>query len=330
MPKNFYCSGCGGQHKRPVGANCQYKDNVDSDVEVSDVNTNANTDTVNHDILHALNSVSSRLTAIEQRIQNTEDQLQRGATSLFDAVASPSSTVGSGRSRQVDSEEEDDAVTPTTAFLKTSRGIRNAVDKRLQELATLNEQGTFRSQRGGHEHLTVKHKIPWPQNHILAGASKSRVTYDSLSTFQWVSGFYAIIKDESDVNTKNSMLEYLSELMEDAQDFGWTSAKGAHAVLCKMEEGKLNWAMTDKIDRIRRAHAQKVVNNTSKKSSSELPGVPCKFFQNQKCPHKGDHHTSGQFYRHICSYCNTLGKRFPHALKDCRNSKKSNSDSKNE
>ena len=205
------------------------------------------------------------------------------------------------------------------------------MDKRLQELATLNEQGTFRSQRGGHEHLTVKHKIPWPQNHILAGASKSRVTYDSLSTFQWVSGFCAIIKDESDVNTKNSMLEYLSELMEDAQDFGWTSAKGAHAVLlCKMEEGKLNWAMTDKIDRIRRAHAQKVVNNTSKKSSSELPGVPCKFFQNQKCPHKGDHHTSGQFYRHICSYCNTLGKRFPHALKDCRNSKKSNSDSKNE
>ena len=98
MPKNFYCSGCGGQHKRPVGAKCQYKDNVDSDVEVSDVNTNANTDTVNHDILHALNSVSSRLTAIEQRIQKTEDQLQRGATSLSDAVASPSSTVGSGRS----------------------------------------------------------------------------------------------------------------------------------------------------------------------------------------------------------------------------------------
>ena len=267
-------------------------------------------------------SVSSRLTAIEQCIQKTEDQLQRGATSLCDAVASPSSTVGSGRSRQVDSEDEDD-VTPTTAFLKTSRGIQNAVDKRLQELATLNEQGTFRSQRGGHDQVTVKHKIPWPQNHILAGASKSRVTYDSLSTFQWVSRFCAIIKDESDVNTKNSMLEYLSELMEDAQDFGWTSAKGAHAVLlCKMEEGKVNWAMTDKIDHIRRAHAQKVVNNSSKKSTSELPGIPCKFFQNQKCPHKGDHHTSGQFYRHICSFCNTLGNHFPHALKDCRNSKK--------
>ena len=205
------------------------------------------------------------------------------------------------------------------------------MDKRLQELTTLNDQGTFRSQRGGHDQITVKHKVPWPQNHILAGASKSRVTYDSLSTFQWVSGFCAIIRDESNVVTKNSMLEYLSELMDDAQDFGWTSAKGAHAVLlCRMEEGKVNWAMTEKIDRIRRAHAQKVVNNSAKKPNSGLSGVPCKFFQNQKCPHKGDHHTSGQWYRHICSFCNTLGKCFPNALKDCRNLKKSNPDSKNE
>ena len=78
---NFHCSGCSGQHKRPVGVKCQFKDNVDSDLEASGVNIDTNTDTVNHDILHALNSVSSRLTAIEQRIQNTEDQLQKGATS---------------------------------------------------------------------------------------------------------------------------------------------------------------------------------------------------------------------------------------------------------
>ena len=110
MPKNFHCSGCGGQHKRPVGVKCQFKDNVESDIESASVNTNTNTDTVNHDILNALNSVSSRLTAIEQRIQKTEDQLQRGATSLSDGVTSPTSTLGSRRSRHVDSDEEDDVV----------------------------------------------------------------------------------------------------------------------------------------------------------------------------------------------------------------------------
>ena len=83
MPKNFHCSGCGGQHKRPVGVKCQFKSNVDSDVNVSGINTDVNTsDTVNHEILNALTSVSSRLTAIEQHIQKTEDQLQRGTASL--------------------------------------------------------------------------------------------------------------------------------------------------------------------------------------------------------------------------------------------------------
>ena len=180
--------------------------------------------------------------------------------------------MGSHRSTQMDSDWEDDGVIPTTAFLKTSKGIQSAVDRRLQQLASLNEQGMFRSQRGGQDQIAVKHKIPWPQNHILAGTSKNRVTYDSLSTFQWVSGFCTIIKDESNVATKKAMLEYMSELMEDAQDFGWASAKGAHAVLlCRMEEGKVNWKMTERIDRIRRAHAQKIVNNPAKKSNSDTP-----------------------------------------------------------
>ena len=337
MPKNFHCSGCGGQHKRPVGVKCQFKDNVQAESSVSNsINSNINTDTntvdtVNHDILSALTSVSSRLTAIEQRIQRTEDKLQQGSASFSDGVTSPTASLASHTYSQVDSDEEDEVVTPTTAFLKSSRGIQHAVDRRLQELVSLNERGTFKSQRGGNENVTVKHKIPWPQNHILAGTSKSRVTYDSLSTFQWVSGFCSIIKDENNVDVKNSMLEYMSELMEDAQDFGWSSAKGAHAVLlCRMEEGKVTWKMTEKIDRIRRAHAQKVVNTSSKKSSSDQQGMPCKFFQTPKCPHKGDHHTSGQFYRHICSFCSTLGKRLPHPLKDCRNSKRSVTDSKNE
>ena len=44
------------------------------------------------------------------------------------------------------------------------------------------------------------------------------------------------------------MLEYLTDIMEGAQDFGWASAKGAHAlILCKMEEDKVDWTMTEKL-----------------------------------------------------------------------------------
>ena len=75
MPKNFHCSGCGGQHKRPVGVKCQFKDDINVESSSSNsMNSNSNTDTnttdsVNHDIISALTSVSSRLSAIEQRIQ---------------------------------------------------------------------------------------------------------------------------------------------------------------------------------------------------------------------------------------------------------------------
>ena len=46
--------------------------------------------------------------------------------------------------------------------------------------------------------------------------------------------------------------------MEDASDFSWDSAKACHAViLTNMEADRLNWADTDKIDRIQCAHAQR-------------------------------------------------------------------------
>ena len=152
MPKNFHCSGCGGQHKRPVGVKCQFKVNVQADDNsLNSISANSNTDTnvtdtVNHDILFALTSVSSRSTAIEQCIQKTEDQFQKGATSFSDGVNSPTTTYSLHRSQLVDSDVEEEVVTPTTAFLKSSRGIQHAVDRWLQELASLNERCMFKSQ----------------------------------------------------------------------------------------------------------------------------------------------------------------------------------------
>ena len=57
------------------------------------------------------------------------------------------------------------------------------------------------------------------------------------------------------------MLTYLGDLMEDTTDLLWQGAKAAHAVLlCKMEHGVVTWEDSDRIDRIRRVHAQ----NTSR------------------------------------------------------------------
>ena len=160
------------------------------------------------------------------------------------------------------------------------------MDARIKELQTSHDKGKLKSQRGGSKTVFIKKEVPWPQNYILGGATKSRVSYDSLSISQWVSGFAMIIRDEQDPDIKQNMLEYLSEIMEDSHDFGRGAAKGAHAVLlCKMEEGRLNWQETTKIDRIRRAHAHKIQNpatgtHSTKRNSDKGQPTPCKFFKN--------------------------------------------------
>ena len=66
------------------------------------------------------------------------------------------------------------------------------------------------------------------------------MSYDNLSWYQWVSGFAMIAREENNVDTENAMLDYLSEITEDANDFSCQSAKASHAVLlCRMDE-KLN------------------------------------------------------------------------------------------
>ena len=71
MPKVFKCSACGGQHKRPVGAKCQMQG-----IESNDATVDAGLDSPDNtttQILNALSAVSSRLSAIEQRIEKTEE-----------------------------------------------------------------------------------------------------------------------------------------------------------------------------------------------------------------------------------------------------------------
>ena len=73
-----------------------------------------------------------------------------------------------------------------------------------------------------------------------------------------MAGFCSIIREEKSTKVQNTMLQYMTDIMEDAQDFGWNAAKGAHPlILCRMEEGKVDWLISEMLDRLRRAHAKK-------------------------------------------------------------------------
>ena len=200
------------------------------------------------------------------------------------------------------------------------------VEKRLAELRTLNEsatKGRVKSQRGGPGEIFVKKSVDWPQNFILTGNQKTRPTYDDLSITQWVSGFVRCIQEEKSETCRSAMLDYLANLMEDASDFSWDSAKACHAILLtNMEADRVSWVETDKVDQFRRAHAQRHVTGVQTSATRSVSKKPkmvynkgsmiCRYFQEGTCRFPTHHKTAGQFYRHVCENCNGT-----HTTKNC-------------
>ena len=332
-PKELLCKKCGNMHKRPINSKCQF---TDSQTEVLDshndqlatssgVTSQSADNELNMQILAELKNLGGRMTAMEHRMAET-DQLEVTQRSKSTREASIAPTVSS-------TAQLEQTVVPSIPALQGAAHIQAEVDRRIRHLTELNESGKLKSQRGGHDTVFVKKQVPWPQNFVLGGSNKSRVSYDSLSWCQWVSGFAMIAKEEQNIETKNAMLDYLTELMDDANDFSWQSAKAAHAVLlCRMEEGKIEWSETSKIDRVRRAHAQRLpsqslaTGNKTKfdiKPFSDTKSAVCRFFQRGMCQKDRDHETGGTFYRHICATCYTMGKEHRHMAKDCRVSARS-------
>ena len=225
---------------------------------------------------------------------------------------------------------------PTPDKLQQEAYIQREVQARLLHLADRAKAGDkIKSQRGGSVDVFVSKRVKWPHEYVLAGQSKDRISYNQLSPIQWMVGFCRSIKEESDSKIKEHMLDYCINLLEDATDFSWSSAKASHAVLlCRMEQGGIaSWQDTDKIDRVRRAHAQRHANalasgNRSDRSNNNNKSVPCVYYNKNSCGQKSTHETKGVLYRHICSYCwSKDNKQFAHPQSECR---KSQGHSKNE
>ena len=215
--------------------------------------------------------------------------------------------------------------------------IQQQVAERLKELSSLS-QGTetkIKSQRGGPVDIFVKNRVKWPHEFVLAGPSKERVSYNNLTMLQWVAGFCRTMKEEHDMSFREHMLDYMICLLDDAQDFSWQAAKASHAVhLCRMEQGEIaDWSQVEKIDKVRRANAQKHVpsasgthqnrTHTAKSFVKTQKTMPCVYFNQGTCPHSKNHETKGTLYKHICSACFAIdNKCFPHPEHEDRNKSK--------
>ena len=80
-----------------------------------------------------------------------------------------------------------------------------------------------------------------PMSTFFSTQNKDRISYNQLS-HQWMSGFCRAMREEQNQVIKDCMLDYVINLLDDAQDFSWSSAKASHVVLlCRMEQGGDWW-----------------------------------------------------------------------------------------
>ena len=155
---------------------------------------------------------------------------------------------------QPDVQVGSDKSIPTLQSIKYDQQIQQ-VDHPLRELADIAQTGTctkVKSQRGGQVDVFVRTRVKWPHEFILSGSSKERISYDQLSMPQWMAGFCRTMREETNLNLRDHMLNYLIDLMDDATDFSWSAAKASHAVLlCCMEQGEVTgYDQVDRIDRM--------------------------------------------------------------------------------
>ena len=89
-----------------------------------------------------------------------------------------------------------------------------------------------------------------------------------------------------------------------------------------MEQGEIK-SWTEKINRVRRAHAQRhgtVPNGNSQnhEKNGHAKVTPCVFYNKDSCMQKHSHETKGVLYKHVCASCwSKEGKSFSHAQEDC-------------
>ena len=220
------------------------------------------------------------------------------------------------------SSSESESDIPVLSNIRSSKSIQRQIDRAVADLekrqAEKSDTDKLKSKRGGPVDVNVSHKVIWPHEYILGGASKQRVAYDQINMCQFVQGFVKGVLDEKDTNCKR-MLTYLCELMEDSNDFSWSSAKASHAVLlCEMERGALDRTDTNRIDRIHRAHAQRHTNSNrqtwTKNADTRHPWF-CKAYQSGTCSSTKDHEVQGKLHKHICAYCLSNGRHMNHQEK---------------
>ena len=136
--------------------------------------------------------------------------------------------------------------------------------------------------------------------------------------------WYFKTETETDIEIRENMLDYLIEILQDAVDFSFSAAKGAHYVLVhRLGEGLANWRDIQSIHKVQERYAQtncaKQKRNFKYEQNRNLKPAPCfKYNRPQGCNEKSDHPFKNMLLRHMCQNCfDNFGSVEMHSKKNC-------------
>ena len=236
---------------------------------------------------------------------------------------------------QDDVERDRDEHFPPLQTLNNTASIQRQVQERYRELETANEssKGTLDNileyfVKNSEKKAKDPAKGMWPQDHVFVGTHRRKPTYDDLDECQWLLGFLRQRQIAKSSVVRENMIEYLIDLLQDAVDFSWPAAKGAHFVVThRIIDGLATWENLDSVQKIRERFAKSNgnqsgngnVGNTHKQGPAKLKHVPC-FKYNRKggCTESGDHVYNHLLLKHACQVCYQITGNFEnHAQKSC-------------
>ena len=97
------------------------------------------------------------------------------------------------------------------------------------------------------------------------------------------------------------MNEYLTELAQDASDFSYEAAKGAHSVLLpRMGDGVVEWGNLNEVKKIRTRYAETNSAQSLPDKNRSLKVVSCIEFNKSTCNRQSDHDWINMFLKHMC------------------------------
>ena len=234
----------------------------------------------------------------------------------------PQMSTGMETSHRAQLQNATEGTIPSLQQLRQVSDIHTKVQRRYQELEDTAGHGNQGNLDLLLEVLTRKQKqdkvkVQWPQDLAFVGSMRKRPTYDQLTICQWLLGFMRIRQEDPVI--KENMSDYVTELLQDACDYGWESAKGAHSVLLhRMQDGVLTWHNVKEIHKIRKRYAHTVANSTSIDKNKVLKIVPCLKYNKGQCSRSSDHEWQNMLLKHMCTHChNVLNKTEGHPRKDC-------------